>query len=510
MYEHLRGMTEAALKENLKNPMWRIRNLYYILDKDKQTVLFVPNEAQEKFLEDLWYRNIIPKARQRGFSTVAQLVILDACLFVVNTIGAVIAQDQTIAAKIMRQKIKFAYFKLPAFIRKAVPYVINNVHEMTFGNGSSITVSTSARGDTLSWLHVSEFGAICANSPDKAEEIITGALPAAENGITIIESTAKGRDGAYYDMVQIAKKRQDSGKQLSKQDYRLHFASWWDADEYEVDPAYVVMSKKDHDYFDRMETIIKTEISLPKRAWYVATRENTFSGAEEKMWTEYPTHLDEAFQISTEGTYLRDQLVLARKQNRITLVPHRTDLPVNTFWDLGISDDIAIWFHQQVGQANCFINFIEGSGEAYSYFVKQMEAMGYIWGRHFLPHDGNQRRPDAKQLKTPADMLEELKLRNIVIVPRTPDLNGVGIPALREQFSTYYFDAVNCDAGLKHLEGYRKQWNVRNQNWSEEPQKNGHQHAADALRQHAQMADEVRNGGTPTTPKRKSRSGLAA
>ncbi|HZD41507.1 MAG TPA: hypothetical protein VE131_12335 [Terriglobales bacterium] len=34
---------------------------------------------------------------------------------------------------------------------------------------------------------------------------------------------------------------------------------------------------------------------------------------------------------------------------------------------------------------------------------------------------------------------------------------------------------------------YRKTWNERLGAWSDQPLKNGHQHAADALRQHAQV-----------------------
>ncbi|OAP40652.1 hypothetical protein AU381_01720 [Sinorhizobium glycinis] len=52
--------------------MWRIENLYYILDKKGDTVLFQPNEAQRKLLRRMWHRNIVPKARQRGFSTLIQ------------------------------------------------------------------------------------------------------------------------------------------------------------------------------------------------------------------------------------------------------------------------------------------------------------------------------------------------------------------------------------------------------------------------------------------------------
>tara|TARA_R110002012_G_scaffold315261_2_gene528918 strand:- start:5839 stop:7392 length:1554 start_codon:yes stop_codon:yes gene_type:complete len=515
LYSHFAGLTEEELKAKLKDPHWRIRNLYYILDKDKNTVLFVPNEVQEKLLENLWYRNIVPKARQRGFSTLIQLMILDACLWNRNQAGAIIAQDRDTATKIMRDKIEFAYEKLPPWVKQMIPITTDNVQEKVFANGSSVSVSTSARGTTLNWLHVSEFGIICYRSPTKAEEIITGALPAAEQGIIFIESTAKGRDGSYFKMVMEAKNNAEMNKRLDKKQYRLHFASWWDAEEYEIDPAGVMIDARDTDYFNRMEREIGRPLSDRKRAWYVSTRRNTFADDDQKMWSEYPTTLEEAFKVSTEGVYLSKQLERARLDGRICKVPYRPGVPVNTFWDLGVNDEIAIWFHQVDGQADNFIDYFECSGEAYAYVARELfDKRPYVYGHHFLPHDGAHRRPGAEVLKTSKDMLEEIGFRNVHIVDRTQDLVNVGIQSLRDDFSTYYFDEVKCDQGLKHLEGYRKAWNERMGVWSEHPQKNGHQHAADAIRQKAQAREEVKrlcvHRGATTTPRRSNRSGMAA
>ncbi len=492
MYEHLAGMTEEELIKKLDNPHWRIRNLYYILDKYGKTVLFRPNDVQEKFIAEIWHRNIVPKARQRGFSTVVQLMMLDACLFVENTVAAVIAQDSKIAKKIMRQKIKFAYKKLPQWLRDRKKIVTNNVEEVLFENGSSIQVSTSARGDTLNWLHVSEYGPICYKSPEQAEEIQTGALPAAELGITVIESTAKGRDGDYYKMVQTAKNNAEMKKRLSRLEYRLHFASWYDANEYEIDAEGVIITAEDHKYFDEREREIGQPLPLQKRAWYVSTRDNTFAGDKERMWSEYPTTIDEAFQVSTEGVYLAPQLQKARLDGRVCDVPYRPEIPVNTFWDLGLGDDMAVWFHQSVGVMDHWIDYYEISSAAYSTVVKEFQDRGYVFGHHFLPHDGDHRRQGQIVIETPKEMLEGLGLRNIHIVPRTPSLMNIGIPAMREDFPNYRFDQTKCKQGLIHLEGYRKAWNSTQGVWSDTYQKNGHQHAADALRQKAQFRDEVR------------------
>lgn len=497
----------------LRDPHWRLRNLYWIVDKDGRELKFSPWPEQQRFVDRLWYRNLVLKSRQRGFSTVIQLMMLDRCLSVPNTSAAVIAQGKDEAEEIFRTKLKFAYDRLPASIREVCPLVKETAASLVFGNGSSLRVTTSGRSATLQFLHVSEFGTICAKYPDKAEEIVTGALPAVDqNGIVCIESTARGQEGAFYDMAMRAIEldqlcRADPSRKLAKSDYRFHFAPWWEAPEYTADPAKVAISPADNAYFARLEAELGRQITPEQRAWYVGKRDADFGGDRELMMREYPATPEEAFAQSVDGVYLADQLAAARREGRITAVPHDPGRPVNTFWDLshGGNDDVAIWFHQRVGLRDHFIRFIEGSGEPYGYYVKQTQELGYVWGKHYLPHDADRRFPGAEATPTIRDMLEGLGLRNIEIVPRIADVTA-GIQMMRDDFGHYWFDETNCAAGLKHLGLYRKEWNDRLGCWRETPREDGHQHAADALRQKAQAYSE------PTTYRRRAgrRSAMAA
>ena len=45
---------------------------------------------------------------------------------------------------------------------------------MEFGNGSSIIVGVSLRSGTLNFIHISEYGKICAQSLEKAKEVTIG------------------------------------------------------------------------------------------------------------------------------------------------------------------------------------------------------------------------------------------------------------------------------------------------------------------------------------------------
>src|SRR4051812_3180010 len=61
--------------------LWRLNNLYRITDKRGRRVPFTMNSAQARLFRDMQAQNVILKARQRGFTTFIQLLMLDACLF---------------------------------------------------------------------------------------------------------------------------------------------------------------------------------------------------------------------------------------------------------------------------------------------------------------------------------------------------------------------------------------------------------------------------------------------
>lgn len=482
---------EQDLIELLKDPMWRIRSgyLYKVKDKQKRIVPFIPNEAQDKLLADMHWRNIIPKARQRGFSTLIQLLGLDTALFQPGADVGVIAQDLDTAYEIFESKIKLAYDNLPDLLKSMVKPVSQTKSTIKFDNGSGVRVGTSMRGGTPNFVHVSEFGKICAKYPDKAREILTGTLPAVpQDGMVFIESTAEGRDGAFYSMSSDAKAAQDEGKKLSPLEFKLHFASWWDADEYEMDPDGVAISPQDHEYFAQVEAKICRPLSMRKRAWYVTYRKQTFSGDKQMMFQEFPSTFDEAFSVSMEGTYYAVQLAAARNNGQFKAqIPVLPSVPAYTFWDIGNSDGTAIWVMQNLGMEWRVIRFKEGWGEPYSHFTQWLQSLGLTWATMFLPHDADHVRQGETTNKSPKQMLEGLMPGvRFEIVPRIADINW-GIQQTRDVFPLLYFDESECKEGIIHIEAYRRKWNERQACWSSEPDKaGGHSEAADALRMFAQ------------------------
>ena len=95
------------------DPWWRLCNLYHIVNERNEVVRFVPNDEQRQLYDNLHYRNLILKARQLGFTTFICILALDQCLFNTNFSAGIIAHNREDAEKFFRNKVIFAYDRLP-------------------------------------------------------------------------------------------------------------------------------------------------------------------------------------------------------------------------------------------------------------------------------------------------------------------------------------------------------------------------------------------------------------
>jgi hypothetical protein len=488
----------AELARCLADPEWRVFSgcLYKIMVKgdddgdDAMVMPFRPNRAQRRFVRRLWHRNLILKARQLGFTTLIAILWLDHALFNSDQRCGIIAQDREAAEVIFRDKVKFAYDSLPVEIRERFPLARDSATELLFAhNNSSVRVATSMRSGTIHRLHVSEFGKICAKFPDKAAEVVTGSIPAVPlNGILVIESTAEGREGEFFEMVQRAEAAHAGKLPLTPRDYRFHFYAWWQEPKYRMDSRSVAITTEQHDYFDRVEVEMDCTIDIDQRAWYVATMEADFSGREERMWQEYPSTPVEAFQISTEGNYYAKDMTALRKRGGITDVPV-LDLPVNTFWDIGNSDGCAVWFHQDLRGQDRFIGYYEARGEDLRHYVTELQKRGYVFGRHFLPHDADHKRLGDYNRSTKEMLADLMPGQRFEIVPRITELM-TGIHQTRKHMKGAFLDRKACALGIQRLDGYRKKFNRAQSRFVDQPEKgNLCSEGADAFRQWAQAKE---------------------
>lgn len=467
--------------ENFTDQWWRLNNLYRILDADANDVPFRPNSAQIELYEGLWYQNLILKARQRGITTMICLLFLDACLFNSNTQSGIVAHNKEDAQEFFHNKIKFAYDRLPGWLRERIPADTDTTRQLRFSNGSSIRVGTSLRSGTLQYLHISEFGKICAKYPEKAREIVTGSLNTVHPGQFIfIESTAEGRHGYFYDFCKVAQDLARQGKKLTPLDFKFFFFPWWDDVKCSLaEPDGVAIPANAQDYFNGLQSMHGIDLTNGQRAWYVKKAQSQ----QEDMYREFPSTPEEAFSARIKGAYYALQMAKLRSEKRLCRVPYEAGLPVNTAWDLGMSDSTAIWFHQRCGPENRIIDYYENSGESLQHYAKVLQDRGYVYGEHYLPHDVSVREMGTG--KSRLEQLEALGLRNILVIARELTLDehvGHGIDAVRTFLNTCWMDEEKCAVGIAALDAYQKEWDDKHGCFRERPLHNWAEHGASAFR----------------------------
>ena len=459
---------------------WRLNNLYYVVNEQGEDCLFTMRPAQEQFFDSMHYYNIVLKARQLGFTTLIDLIGLDMVLFRKNFTAVIIAETKEKAADIFERKVVYPYEHLPEELRKWCPLQTKSKDgEMTFGNGSMIKVMVSARSGTCQFLHVSEYGPVCAKQPAKAREIKTGSLPAVHaGGYCFIESTAMGNSGYFYDMVQLAKAKMLTGRAPAVQEFKLHFFPWHQNKEYAVSGEDVVIPSRLLKYYDELYSRHGIELTEEQMAWYA----NTEDTLHEDMWAEYPSYVDEAFKVAQEGTYYARAFQEIYRTNRICAVPYESHLPVYTAWDLGMSDQTSIWFFQFYGKEIRVIDYYENNGEGLPHYAAVLREKGYKYARHFAPHD-----IAVRELSSGVSRMETAKKLGIEFdrIPTNKDVMG-GIENCREMLAYCWFDEVKTDQGRKCLEAYKKEWDEKHAVYKSQPLHDWSSHGSDAFRTGAQ------------------------
>lgn len=471
-------------QEQLNDPRWRLSHLYKIVDKQGNVIRFRPNKVQLDLLSNLTCRDLVLKARQQGLSTLVQIVMLDQCLFVPNTDCGVIAHTKNAVKVIFRTKIKFAWNNMPKWVRSRITADNDSTNELIFSNGSSIRVATSMRSGTLRWLHVSEFAKLCASSPLRAVEVITGSIPVlAQDAHLIIESTAEGIGNDWHRMCMTALEMQRTNTR-TKHDYKLHFYSWHDHKEYELDDPEIstdIISPYLLAYFTELEKELNKTITQPQRMWY-AQMVRTF-GDLVKMNQEYPSTVMEAFQRPKEGTWFASTLDQYKKHQKD--VPYDSTLPVYTAWDLGKHDGCSIWFFQTPGpNIYHYIDYFEEHNKDYDVYAKHLQSLPYVYAAHYIPHDAAHKtmKQNTDDAQTAEQALQRLGLRNTVVVPRA--LNKVTeIVAARGHMARSYFDQTKCKIGVDKLYSYSREWSQKLACFTDVPKHDRSSEAADSYMQ---------------------------
>ena len=226
--------------------------------------------------------------------------------------------------------------------------------------------------------------------------------------------------------------------------------------------------------------------------WYVKTLRASQTGLipqeelddAKKMQTEdqYLAEWECDFESAILGAFYGKEMRQLTDQDRILDIEYDPMFPVHTAWDLGYSDDTAIWWFQVVhGEIRC-LDYHSSNGQPVAFYtgiIASREAeRGYVYGTHYLPHDAR-----AKTLASNRSIIEQLSdkiaLKSMKIVPMLSLQDG--IQATRLALTRAWFDH-KCEDGIECLRQYQREYDEDKKVFRDKPRHDWTSHGADAFR----------------------------
>jgi hypothetical protein len=188
------------------------------------------------------------------------------------------------------------------------------------------------------------------------------------------------------------------------------------------------------------------------------------------------------FESAILGAYYGKEMRQLTDQGRITEVEHDPLFPVHTAWDLGFSDDTAIWWYQVVFGEIRLLDYHSSNGQGVPFYAgiiqSREQERGYKYGYHYLPHDAR-----AKTLSSNRSVIEQLSdkipLKSIKITPNLKLQDG--IQASRLALTRAWFDH-KCSDGIECLRQYQREYDEDKKVFRDKPRHDWTSHGSDAFR----------------------------
>lgn len=196
------------------------------------------------------------------------------------------------------------------------------------------------------------------------------------------------------------------------------------------------------------------------------------------------------FDAAVKGSVYGDLASKARAEGRVYSFDINPNIPVITFWDIGVSKGNAtgVWMMQPApsGDRLRMIGYLEAENESFEFFDRQLKAYAehhnVKFGKMYFPHDGKNKEWIAGKKRH-----EEVIAMgyDVIVLPRITDIE-LGIRQTRKIFSRLEFHEEYTALGFGHIERYRRKIH-KDTNVKGSPIHDETSNAADALRQLGQF-----------------------
>jgi phage terminase large subunit len=236
------------------------------------------------------------------------------------------------------------------------------------------------------------------------------------------------------------------------------------------------------DYFAELLTVADTqavsqEVLAEQLADYIAIHGEDFGRA---LWLqEYWC----SFDAAVPGSIFGADITRLKADGRYSVVPLEPDFPVHTGWDLGRTDDTAIWFFQVFAGEVRIIDYHSSSLKDIPFYAdflkKKAEERGFRYGVHYLPHDAKPKR---------LGMGGKSILQQFMDYPNLGQWQVLGVMGKQDQIQASratlrraWIDSEHCPIGMEAMSQYHRAWDDEKRMFLDDPVHDFTSHCADAF-----------------------------
>lgn len=229
------------------------------------------------------------------------------------------------------------------------------------------------------------------------------------------------------------------------------------------------------------------------------------------------------FNVNNEASVYGKWIEKARQYGRIRKGIFDPSLPVYTAWDLGYSDDTAIWWFQVAGNEVRLIDYYANHRQDMKHYAEQIygrEIVDVVYGengkvtayglgaiicerrarykydKQYVPHDAANKLLQAGG-RSVVDQLYEFGIK-AYSVNATSQQNQIA--AARATIDVSFFDEETCEEGIRCLKKYEFA-EKEDGTYSHTPKHDGWSHGADAFEVIAQVWKSAKIDGAPQKPR---------
>ena len=198
---------------------------------------------------------------------------------------------------------------------------------------------------------------------------------------------------------------------------------------------------------------------------------------------QYLQEFECSFEAAIVGAYYGKEMRNLTDESRITTVEYDPLFPCHTSWDLGYSDDTAIFWFQAVHGEIRVLDYHSSNGENIDYYTNLIKAKqleyGYKYGTHWLPHDARAKTLSSGGKSVIEQIATKIPIETLKIVPNLSLQDG--IQASRMALQRAWFD-TKCQEGIECLRQYQREYDEDKKVFRDKPRHDWTSHGADAWR----------------------------